>query len=60
MDFNGLKFFQSFVNFLNSYFGKNNISPDILDIDFFDFLNKEELKRLEKTLSETRPSDLMY
>ncbi|MCW3996330.1 MAG: hypothetical protein NWE98_09335 [Candidatus Bathyarchaeota archaeon] len=48
------------VNFLETYCSKNNILPDILDIDFSDFMNEEELTRLEKTVAETRPSELMY
>ncbi|MFA7080735.1 MAG: Panacea domain-containing protein [Candidatus Bathyarchaeia archaeon] len=48
------------INFLDNYCGKNNILPDILDIDFSDFMSEEELQRLEKTLAETQPSELMY
>jgi uncharacterized protein YwgA len=49
-----------YINFLDSYCSKNNILPDIMDIDFSDFMNEDELQRLEKTVAETRPSDLMY
>jgi uncharacterized protein YwgA len=48
------------VNFLDTYCSKNNILPDILDIDFSDFMNEEELTRLEKNIAQTRPSELMY
>ena len=30
------------------------------DIDFSDFINEEELARLEKAFEKTRPSELMY
>lgn len=48
------------INFLDHYCGKHGIMQNILDIDFSDFMDGEELKRLEKVLKENRPSELMY
>lgn len=48
------------INFLDHYCGKHEILPNILEIDFSDFMNEEELGRLENELSKTRPSELMY
>jgi len=48
------------INFLDHYCGKHGIMQNIMDIDFSDFMDEEELKRLEKTLEKTRPSELMY
>jgi uncharacterized protein YwgA len=48
------------INFLDYYCGKHGIMPNILDIDFSDFINEEELRRLEQVLANTRPSELMY
>ena len=48
------------INFINYYCGKHGIIDNILDIDFSDFMNEEELGRLEKEMAKTRPSELMY
>lgn len=48
------------ISFLDNYCGKQGIIGNIFDIDFSDFLNEEDLKRLEKEIAETPPSELMY
>lgn len=48
------------INFLNNYCSKQRIIGDLSDIDFSDFLNEEELERLEKELAETPPAELLY
>lgn len=48
------------INFLDNYCGKHSIIGNILQIDFSDFINEEELRRLEEVLAKNRPSELMY
>jgi hypothetical protein len=48
------------INFLDYYCGKHGIMQNIMDIDFSDFMDEEELKRLERTLEKIPPSELMY
>jgi len=48
------------ISFLDGYCGKHGIIENILEIDFSDFIDEEELRRLEKILEKTRPADLMY
>lgn len=48
------------IGFLDQYCGKHGIIGSISEIDFSDFIDEEELKRLEDVLAKTRPSELMY
>ena len=48
------------ISFLDNYCGKHGVIENIGEIDFFDFINEEELERLEKVLEKTRPAELMY
>ena len=49
-----------YINFIDHYCSQHDILENILDVDFSDFLNEEELQRLEKVFKTTRPSELIY
>lgn len=48
------------IDFIEHYCCKNDILGNMMDIDFSDFINEEELGRLERELATTQPSELMY
>jgi len=48
------------INFIDHFCGRQGIIGNIAEIDFSDFINEEELRRLEDVLAQTRPSELMY
>ncbi len=48
------------ISFLSQYCGKQGIIGSFDDVDFSDFINEEELARLEKELEQTTPAELMY
>lgn len=48
------------INFIDHYCSQHDILENILDVDFSDFLNEEELQRLEKVFKTTKPSELIY
>jgi len=49
-----------YINFIDHYCSQHDILENILDVDFSDFLNEEELQRLEKVFKITKPSELIY
>lgn len=49
-----------YINFIDHYCSQHNVLENILDVDFSDFLNEEELQRLEKVFKTTKPSELIY
>jgi uncharacterized protein YwgA len=48
------------ITFIDHFCGRQGIISNIAEIDFSDFINEEELKRLEDVLAKVRPSELMY